>query len=213
MSATSPPASPLERLPSGRLVAGLLLVLFGVGWLLEVLDVIDFPWDLLFPVALVLVGVALVVASRSGVRPRGLIAVGVVLTGVMVIGSAIEFPLGGGVGEREERPAAAAELREDYGLGVGTLTLDLRDLSTIEFETDAQTRVRVGIGQLVVIVPEQLAVLVRARATLGNVRVFEDEEGGFGVEREAGPGLGGGRGAVLELVLSVGLGEVEVRRG
>jgi hypothetical protein len=212
MSTTSPPASPLERLRSGRLVAGLLLVLFGVGWLLEVLDVIDFPWDLLLPVALVLVGVALVVASRSGARPGGLIAVGVVLTGVLVIGSAIEFPLGGGVGEREERPATVAELREEYQLGIGQLTVDLTDLSSAQLDADARTRVRVGIGQLVVIVPEGLAVQVEARATVGNVRVFEDEEGGFGVDREAGPGLDG-RGAVLELVLSVGLGEVEVRRG
>lgn len=211
MSTTSPPASPLERLRSGRLVAGLLLVLFGVGWLLEVLEVIDFPWDLLLPVALVLVGVALVVASRSGARPGGLVAVGVVLTGVMVIGSAVEFPLGGGVGEREERPAAVAELREEYQLGIGQLTVDLTDLSTARLDADARTRVRVGIGQLVVIVPEGLAVQVEARATVGNVRVFEEEEGGFGVEREAGPGLDG-RGAVLELVLSVGLGEVEVRR-
>jgi hypothetical protein len=209
MSTTSPSASPLEQLRSGRLVAGLLLVLFGVGWLLEVLDVIDFPWDLLLPVALVLVGVALVVASRSGARPGGLIAVGVVLTGVMVIGSAIDFPLGGGVGEREERPATLGELRDEYQLGLGQLTVDLTDLSTAQLDADARTRVRVGIGQLVVIVPEGLAVQVEARATVGNVRVFEEEKGGFGVERQAGPG----RGAVLDLVLSVGLGEVEVRRG
>jgi predicted membrane protein len=63
-----------------------------------------------------------------------------------------------------------------------------------------------------VIVPEELPVLVFARATVGNVRVFEDDEGGIGAEREVGPGLDG-RGSVLELVLSVGLGEVEVRRG
>ncbi len=212
MSTTSPPASPLERVRSGRLVAGLLLVLFGVGWLLEVLNVIDFPWDVLLPIALVLVGVALVVASRSGSRPGGLIAVGVVLTGVMVIGSAIDFPLGGGVGERMERPTTVAALRGEYRLGVGQLTVDLTNLSTAELDADARTRVRVGIGQLVVIVPEGLAVQVEARATVGNVRIFEDEEGGFGVEREAGPGLDG-RGPVLELVLSVGLGEVEVRRG
>lgn len=212
MSTTSPPASPLERVRSGRLVAGLLLVLFGAGWLLEVLDVIDFPWDVLLPIALVLVGVALVVASRSGVRPGGLIAVGVVLTGVMLIGSAIDFPLGGGVGEREERPATVAALREEYRLGIGQLTVDLTGLSTAELDADARTRVRVGIGQLVVIVPEGLAVRVEARATVGNVRIFDDEEGGFGVEREAGPDLDG-PGPVLELVLSVGLGEVEVRRG
>ena len=212
MSTTSPPASPLERVRSGRLVAGLLLVLFGVGWLLEVLDVIDFPWDVLLPIALILVGVAIVVASRSGARPGGLIAVGIVLTGVMVIGSAIDFPLGGGVGERLERPATVSELRDEYVLGIGQLTVDLTDLSAGALGADARTRVRVGVGQLVVIVPEDLPVLVFARATVGNVRVFEDEEGGFGAEREAGPGLDG-RGSVLELVLSVGLGEVEVRRG
>lgn len=212
MSTTSPPASPLERVRSGRLVAGLLLVLFGVGWLLEVLDVIDFPWDVLLPIALILVGVAIVVASRSGARPGGLIAVGIVLTGVMVIGSAIDFPFGGGVGERLERPATVSELRDEYVLGIGQLTVDLTDLSAGELGADARTRVRVGVGQLVVIVPEELPVLVFARATVGNVRVFEDEEGGFGAEREAGPGLDG-RGSVLELVLSVGLGEVEVRRG
>ena len=212
MSTTSPPASPLERVRSGRLVAGLLLVLFGVGWLLEVLDVIDFPWDVLFPIALILVGVAIVVASRSGARPGGLIAVGIVLTGVMVLGSAIDFPLGGGVGERLERPATVSELRDEYVLGIGQLTVDLTDLSAGELGADARTRVRVGVGQLVVVVPEELPVLVFARATVGNVRVFEDEEGGFGAEREAGPGLDG-RGPVLELVLSVGLGEVEVRRG
>lgn len=212
MSTTSPPVSPLERVRSGRLVAGLLLVLFGVGWLLEVLDVIDFPWDVLLPIALILVGVAIVVASRSGARPGGLIAVGIVLTGVMVIGSAIDFPLGGGVGERLERPATVSELRDEYVLGIGQLTVDLTDLSAGALGADARTRVRVGVGQLVVIVPEELPVLVFARATVGNVRVFEDEEGGFGAEREAGPGLDG-RGSVLELVLSVGLGEVEVRRG
>lgn len=212
MSTTSPPASPLERVRSGRLVAGLLLVLFGVGWLLEVLDVLDFPWDVLLPIVLILVGVAIVVASRSGARPGGLIAVGIVLTGVMVIGSAIDFPLGGGVGERLERPATVSELREEYVLGIGQLTVDLTDLSAGALGADAHTRVRIGVGQLVVIVPEELPVLVFARATVGNVRVFEDEEGGFGAEREAGPGLDG-RGSVLELVLSVGLGEVEVRRG
>jgi cell wall-active antibiotic response 4TMS protein YvqF len=209
MSTTSPPASPLERVHSGRLAAGLLLVLFGLGWLLEVLNVIDFPWDFLLPVALVLVGIALVVASRSGARPGGLIAVGVVLTGVLTIGSAIDFPLGGGVGERREQPARVAELREEYRLGIGQLTLDLTDLSLTSIAATERVRVRVGMGQLVVIVPMGPPVRVEARAALGNVQVFEVQDSGFDAVRVVAPS---GE-PVLELVLSVGLGQVEVRRG
>lgn len=209
MSTTSPPTSPLARIRSGRLVAGLLLVLFGIGWLLEVLDVIDFPWDVLLPVALVGVGVALVVASRSGARPGGLIAVGIVLTGVLTIGSAIDFPLGGGVGERREQPASVAQLREEYRLGIGQLTLDLTDLPLASIVATERIRVRVGMGQLVVIVPTGPAVRVEARATLGNVQVFEAQDSGFDAARVVAPS---GE-PVLDLVLSVGLGQVEVRRG
>ena len=209
MSTTSPPASPLARMHSGRLAAGLLLVVFGIGWLLEVLNVIDFPWDVLLPVALVLVGAALVVASRSGARTGGLIAVGIVLTGVLTIGSAIDFPLGGGVGERREHPTAVAQLRQEYRLGIGQLTLDLTDLPLASIAATERVRVRVGMGQLVVIVPVGPPVRVEARAVLGNVQVFEVQDSGFDAVRVVAPS---GTPAI-DLVLSVGLGQIEVRRG
>lgn len=209
-TAPRPPASPAAPpLQSGRLVAGVLLVLFGAGWLLEVLDVTDVPWDVLLPAALVLVGVALVVAARSGAGHTGLIATGVVLTVLLVVGSAIDFPVGGGVGEREEHPGSVGELREEFRLGVGQLTIDLTDLSFDDIATTERVRARVGIGQLVVIVPPQAPVRVVARATLGNVQVFELEDSGFEVERTRAPAAD----PVLDLMLSVGLGQVEVRRG
>lgn len=211
-----PPPRPAEAprgVWAGRLVAGLLLVVFGIAWLLEVLDVVEFPWDVFLPVGLILIGVVLLANARSSASQGGLIATGIVLTVVLALGLAVDFPISGGVGDRRERPTSEAELREGYRLGVGQLTIDLTDLSVNEVtgRATARLRARVGIGQLVVIVPDGLPVRVEARSGIGNVQVFGVEGSGLDVERTVGPGAG--RTTSLELVLSVGLGQVEVRRG
>jgi len=69
----------------------------------------------------------------------------------------------------------------------------------------------VGIGQLTVIVPQDTPVRVEAHAGLGQVRVFDVEGSGFDVERVTSPRSG--EAPVFTLVVSVGLGQVEVRRG
>jgi hypothetical protein len=124
MSAVPQPPPPPPSSPAppriGRLTGGVLIVLLGVGWLLEVLDVTEFPWDVLLPVALVLVGGALILTSRSPSGHGGLVATGVVLTVLLVFGSAIDFPLEGGVGDRLERPRAIEQLRGEYRLGVAS---------------------------------------------------------------------------------------------
>jgi predicted membrane protein len=200
-----PPASAAPR--TGRLVLGAILILFGLGWLLEVLDVTEFPWEVLLPAALILVGVALLVTARSAGGHGGLVATGVVLSVVLLLGSAFDFPIGGGAGDRTYRPESAAALRSEYRLGVGEITLDLTELGGT-IPPGERTRVRLGIGQVLVVVPEDLTVAIRASAGLGSVVVFGAEVGGLDVGRELEPA-----GAELELELSVGLGEVEVRHG
>jgi hypothetical protein len=207
------PARPVSPPRVGRLVAGVLLMLVGIGWLLEVLGVSEVPWDVLLPAALIVIGVALVLVSRAGGSQAGLITTGVVLSVLLLLGSAIDIPLRGGIGDREERPASVAALRDEYRLGIGRLTLDLTAIDPAELDTGlppiSRVRVRVGIGQVEVIVPEGVLVEVAARAGLGDVNVFGAGDAGFDAERVLA--LRGG--VDLELVVSVGLGDVEVRRG
>ena len=211
-----PPAAPTPPVPvppprTGRLVAGILLVLLGTGWLLEVLGVTEFPWDILLPVALILVWVALLVVAKRGGSQGGLITTGIVLTVLLLLGTAIDFPLGGGIGERNERPTSVETLSPEYRLGIGRLTLDLTGISDLGASADAAPSVhaRLGVGQLLVIVPDGMLLSVTGRAGLGNVRIFDEQDSGFDAEGVFAP-----RGGVdLELTVSVGLGDVEVRNG
>ena len=201
-----PPARPADPW-AGRAVLGLVLVLLGVGWLLETLDV-DVPWDLVLPVVLIGIGGMLVFSARSIAGQAGLIVAGTVLTILLLIGAAIDVPLGGGVGDRTVRPTGA-QLEPEYERGVGTLTLDLTALDVDALGAPIDLRAHVGIGQLIVIVPEDGAVQVEAHAGLGTVRIDGREAGGLGADLSA-PAAGE---PMLRLDASVGIGEVRVDHG
>jgi predicted membrane protein len=189
------------------LVLGVVLALFGVGWLLESLSV-DVPWDVVFPAVLIGIGVMLVVSARSGAGQVGLILAGIVLTVLLVLGTAIDIPFGGGVGDRSVHPTGVRVERE-YERGIGTLTIDMTDLDLDAIEVPFDLRARVGIGELVVIVPEGAAVQVEAHAGLGSVRVDGMEEAGIDAELSVpAPGAA----PRLRLEASVGIGEVRIER-
>jgi len=207
MSTPAPPPPRPEPVTqwAGRLVLGLVLVLFGVGWLLEALDV-DVPWDVVFPAVLIGIGVMLVVSARSGAGQVGLIVAGIAVTVLLVLGTAIDVPFGGGVGDRSVHPTGVRVERE-YERGIGTLTLDLTDLDFDAIDVPFDLRARVGIGELDVIVPEGAAVRVEAHAALGSVRVDGVEEAGIDAELSVpAPGAG----PWIRLEASVGIGEVRI---
>lgn len=208
MSQAVPPPPARSADPwAGRLVLGFVLVLVGVGWLLETLDV-DVPWDLVFPAMLIGIGGTLVVSARSNAGQVGLIVAGVVLTVLLFIGTAIDVPFGGGVGDRTVRPTGA-QIEPEYERGVGTLTLDLTALDLDAADAPIDLRAHVGIGRLVVIVPEDSVVAIEAHAGLGSVRIDGREAGGLGADLSM-PASGGAR---VRLDASVGIGEVRVERG
>ena len=196
-----------------RLVFGLVLAAFGVIWLLDVSDVVDVDLDVVLPIGLIVVGVALLVSGTSGRSGGGLFGLGAVLIVILVLTTLVRVPFTGGVGDRTERPARFAD--RTYELGVGKLTVDLTAFA-FDAETDplsAAIEANVGIGQLVVLLParsEVPCVSVDAHAGIGEVVVFGESRGGLGPDYQTRDVCTGP--PVPELELSTGIGQVEVRR-
>ncbi len=201
---------------SGRVIVGLLLVLGGGAWLADALG-LSVPWGLALPAVLAAVGLALVALAARGRSSGILVAAGAVLTVLLAIGSGARVPLSGGVGERVERPSSLAELGDRYELAVGSLTVDLTGLGE-EGSALRNRRIeaRVGVGELVVILPEGWRGSASAAAGIGEVRLLGRSQEGLGPELravETGPVPPGSAPLFVHLEASVGMGQVEVRHG
>ena len=202
----SSPAPRRRRRPSGvQLGIGLLLILLGAVWLLQASGAIDVSLSAVLPAALILLGALLVVSARTG-RHTGLIVVGVILSLVTAVISSVDIRLDGGIGDRVARPSNPAEVASDYTLAIGSLEVDL---SAVGFDAADEVSVSVGMGELVVVVPADVPVQVRAHAGVGNVVLFGEDFNGLDVDAEADDGAG----TILTLNLEVGLGSIEVFRG
>lgn len=187
--------------PLGRVVLGVILLVAGVGWLLQALDVVDVPWQIGLALSLVLVGAAIIAVGRHG----GLIAIGVVLTVILAFASILDVPFEGGVGERAFTPDSVTELRDEYRLAIGKMTVDLTGAETAL--TGQRIEITLGIGELVVLLPDGVAVRVEGHAGAGEVLLFGEGHGGVNVDEVAGDDD-----PDVQIEASVGLGKVEVRR-
>jgi hypothetical protein len=206
-----PPARPADRHgpAAATVLVGALLILVGIGWLLDSSGV-EVPWRAILPAALIAVGLACVAGAFRG-RQQALMVIGVVLMVVLSVAVAadwdLDVPLAAGVGDRTERPTTPADLGE-YELGVGDLRVDLRQLQVPAGTTRVEARV--GVGELQVDVPGGVSVEVVAGSGLGEVQVLGQREGGFATRVDATSEVGGDR--RLRLDLRVGLGQVRVDR-
>jgi hypothetical protein len=206
----APPAPADRHGPAAATVlVGALLVLVGISWLLDA-GRVQVPWRALLPAALIAVGLACVAGAFQG-RQHAMMVVGVALTAVLSVAVAadwdLDVPLAGGVGDRTERPATPAELTE-YELGAGDFLLDLQQLQVPPGTTAVQARV--GVGELVVELPDGVSARVVASSGLGEVQVLGEQESGFANRVDTTVDAGGDR--RLELDLRVGMGQVRVER-
>ncbi|HEY3184042.1 MAG TPA: PspC domain-containing protein [Gaiellaceae bacterium] len=121
--------------------------------------------------------------------------------------AALDLSLGDGIGERSYHVGSAANLRDRYELGIGELDLDLSNLTLPKGETRVDAHV--GIGELRIVAPPDVAVRYDTEANYGDVVAFGEEAHGHknGLEGENGTGD-----RVLVVHASVGAGEVDLDR-
>ena len=169
-----PPPRPRRRRPSafvGLMSLGIALVGIGLGAALA--DPIGFPGSsatLGFAIALIGVSVVVLTLGLRG-RASGFSGFLVVLLGVLLMASsaASRIDVQDGVGDRTWTPVESTGTTS-YELGAGDATLDLRQLDSASTSaTPQRISVQMGAGELLILVPNGLDVLVDASVGFGDI--------------------------------------------
>jgi phage shock protein PspC (stress-responsive transcriptional regulator) len=207
-----PPAPRPPRRPSLFAPAlGALLAVSGLFGLLAVLDVYDVDLDVAFAAGVAILGAAIAAGAMTQRRVGGLVVLGLLMLAAFGVAAATPVSVSSGAGEKTERPLTVAALQPSYELGLGELDLDLSAVSLQSGTTPVEASV--GIGSLVITVPEGVALEIDAHAGIGELDIFGKHDDGVDAHRTvsvAGPTLDS---PVLEVDADVGLGNIEVRRG
>jgi phage shock protein PspC (stress-responsive transcriptional regulator) len=209
---TSPPR---QRSILGRLAVAASLLVVGVVALLENLAVFHLSTYRLLALLLLVVGIALLAGAWWGTA-RWLIVVGVLLLAALFATSAVAVVTGpfhghfhGRFGDQTWRPTSHAQVAEPFELAVGDLMLDL---TALPLSTDpTQVTAEIGAGNIKVIVPESVDVIVNTQVRAGNVDIFGHREDGMGLLRTAHVTGAPGAGKLL-LDLRAGAGSVTVAK-
>lgn len=207
-----PPSPPRPPSRLGGVVLALTALTGGVLLALRLAGLEELTAARILAVCLCVVGAGLVVGTVVG-RARWLFFFpGLVLALALAATVAVDGVVDGGVGERTWTVVGGAPT-QSFELGLGEATLDLRGADTSG--QVLQVDVRIGVGHLVVLVPEDLTVRIRAEVGLGEIDTTDvggstDPGGGTDQEQELVVGSGD---VEAELDLEVGTGQVEVRRG
>jgi phage shock protein PspC (stress-responsive transcriptional regulator) len=132
--------------------------------------------------------------------------VALMLVGAAIFAAVFHVHLWDGVGDRSYVVGGPQDLRRHYKLGVGDMSLDLRNVRFRPGET--RVGARVDVGDLEVIVPGDVAVRVNGDAQLGQVEVLGQTADGRNVVKQ----LDQAGARVLVLDAHVGVGRLRVMR-
>ena len=214
-TAPVPPVPPRPKRPKsvlGRATVSVALIVVGlmVGWnALADGSADDFRAVAVFGAALAVVAGGLLVGAVAG-RSRGLIVLGLLLSMATAASAHTDDDFGGGVGERNWTPTTAAAAERDFRLGIGDAELDLTRLPG---GSDVDVDVRVGIGELRVIVPEGAEVVATGQVGVGTMQLLDQPaRDGDDLQQTVRADGADADGTTITLDAHVGLGDLEVRR-
>ena len=191
--------------PLGFYVLGLLLLAVGLLAAVDVATVAGVLPGTYSGVALAILGLGLVIGAWWG-RARWLILVALLVVPIAVAFSFMRVPLDQGWGERRIQPALANDLEDSYQLSGGLMILDLTGLP--HSTADRHVAASIGMGRLLVILPEGSNAQVNAEVGAGSSEVFDTRREGTGIHHsESIEGIGG----TTVLDLEAGMGAITVR--
>jgi phage shock protein PspC (stress-responsive transcriptional regulator) len=191
-----PPRPPRERSMLGRLTLAVGLIILSTMALLDVSNITiggERSGDLFDPihyvaVALGVVAVGLLVGAFVG-RARWLILVGIFILPGLVVTSLWSSVFSWTAGEHTYSPAGVSEVDSVYELGAGQLTVDLSGLDAAELAEVGRVEAKLGLGELRIVVPAGVGVLLDASVGLGDIDVPGPDREGIGpsMKRQFGP--------------------------
>lgn len=206
------PGEPARKVRAGpQIVAGGVLVLIGALWLLERAGLVDLNVTTVLAVGTIVIGVSLMILATDGPH-SGLIVFGTIVALIATLTAAAPLEgFQGGVGERAVQVTRAQDLEPGYNLAMGNLTIDLRDLSSLD--TVESFKANVGMGELRIRVPEGVAVSIDASAGAGDIQVFDRSSNGLGVDLSYQTDGFDSAAEGLVITAEVFMGRVEVTNG
>ena len=127
---------------------------------------------------LAILGGGMLVGAWMG-RARWLAIPALLLLPFVIAASLIHVPFRGGFGDRVYRPATVTDLRSEYRMVAGHLTIDL---SRMDLGTSTVTiRASVVAGRLDVVVPTDQTVIVTGTVSAGSADLFGRNRDGSSV--------------------------------
>jgi hypothetical protein len=154
--------------------------------------------------------VLLLVLLLAVVRIRALRWTAAALVGLVAIALAVVGVFGGSFGSRAIHVSSADALAGSYDYGVGNVRLDLSGITTLN--GDRQTRLRLGRGDVTIVLPTGVAAMVDARTGWGSVSIDGHRVSGIAAEQDlpvGPPDTGSGQ---LIVDVRVGFGSVTVQQ-
>ncbi len=213
------PSAPRRRSLGWRLwliAGGLALVTYTITRVaLQASGASQVVWEIV-PVAATTaaLGLLLIAVGAVGYRTSGLAPTVAAIGVLALMSSAVSgfIPSDVTMGETSWTPSSATDLQQEYSVGMGEGNLDLTKIPAADLDGRTIT-LRVGLGEMRVAVPQDVAVDVDATVQMGEVTLVDTDGtknvvSGFNQKSTVQAGAG----PALRVVADVGMGEAQIER-